>query len=202
MDIMPERDLMAVMLPRYQFAEHHEGRMAASPAAILDAIDRLDTHDDAVVRALLMLRELPARLAAAAGVNVPIKGRPRFGMANFTPLRRGPDQAVYGLAGRFWRPSFGLEPIADAEAFLAFQKRGVPKLIMGFRTIPDGAAIRLVTETRVFCPDRTSWLLFTPYWWIIRAASGLVRRRMLAAIKRMAEGEASRLAAPDQPCLL
>jgi hypothetical protein len=51
---------------------------------------------------------------------------------------------------------------------------------------PDGLTL-LVTETRVFCPDRASLLKFTPYWLLIRPVSGLIRRRILSSIKQMSE---------------
>ncbi|HXY57677.1 MAG TPA: hypothetical protein VEH76_03765, partial [Methylocystis sp.] len=89
------------------------------------------------------------------------------------------------------RPSFGLARISDAAEFLAFDSAGVAKLTMSFAASPEGdGAMRLVTQTRVYCPDRGSLLAFAPYWLLIRAASGLVRRRMLAAVRRKAEARA------------
>jgi hypothetical protein len=43
------------------------------------------------------------------------------------------------------------------------------------------------TETRVYCPDRYSLIMFLPYWLIIRPVSGLLRRRALGAIRKIAE---------------
>ncbi len=62
---------------------------------------------------------------------------------------------------------------------------------MSFSANPDGAGgVRLITQTRVYCPYRASLAAFTPYWLLIRGASGLIRRRMLAAIRRKAEAAA------------
>ena len=52
---------------------------------------------------------------------------------------------------------------------------------------PLGRTDDAVVETRVFCPDRTSQLKFTPYWLVIRPASGFIRRRMLSTIKKESE---------------
>ncbi|MBI1866785.1 MAG: hypothetical protein HYS06_00550 [Methylocystis sp.] len=175
-------------LPVYQFSERHEGNVASKPNHVLDVIDTLDDRDDNLVRVLITLREAPARIVSAMGLSTALKHRPRFGMANFTKLERNDKELVYGLVGRFWRPSFGLEQVADAETFVNFNRPGVAKLIMHFIAMPNEAGgVRLVTETRVFCPDLQSRLLFTPYWWAIRTASGLVRQRMLALIKKKVE---------------
>jgi hypothetical protein len=42
----------------------------------------------------------------------------------------------------------------------------------------------LQTETFVYCPSRSTMLMFTPYWLAIRLASGWIRRRTLNAIEK------------------
>jgi hypothetical protein len=42
----------------------------------------------------------------------------------------------------------------------------------------------LRTETFVYCASTRSKMLFTPYWLLIRLASGWIRQRNLAAIQR------------------
>jgi hypothetical protein len=187
-------------LPVYQFLERHEGVVVSDPKRVLDAIEALDDAEDNQVRALLTLREAPARILNGIGFSNRLKGRKRFGIADFTKLERSDAEAAYGLVGKFWRPSFGLEDVQDAEAFLKFNRPGVAKLLMHFIVTSNGAdGVRLITETRVFCPDMRSRLFFMPYWWAIRAASGFVRKRMLQLIKKKAEntrfrGEADVLA--------
>ncbi|WP_223920280.1 hypothetical protein [Aeromonas caviae] len=46
----------------------------------------------------------------------------------------------------------------------------------------------MTTQTRVFCPDLACRLKFAPYWYLIRPVSGLIRRRILGAIKAESEG--------------
>ncbi|MFC0267065.1 hypothetical protein [Kushneria aurantia] len=66
---------------------------------------------------------------------------------------------------------------------------GIARLVLGFQVAGmENGARRLTTETRVFCPDRASRRQFTPYWWLIRPVSGLLRRRMLSSIKAHSEG--------------
>jgi hypothetical protein len=89
-----------------------------------------------------------------------LKDEPRFGMKNFTLLARDETSLILGLIGRFWRPSFGLLPVADAREFLAFEQGGVARLVMSFSATPDGAGgVRLITQTRVYCPDWRSLVL-------------------------------------------
>lgn len=181
-------NLAAQLLPEYQFSERHQLEILAAPSAILDAVAMLEAEDDPLIRRCLQLREAPARLALRLGLSNALQDRPRFGMHAFSLLAREADQAAYGLIGRFWRSDFGLLPSANGEAFRAFHQPGVARLLMFFQCEPasDGST-RLITETRVHCPDRTSRLAFTPYWLAIRPVSGLIRRRMLHSIKARVE---------------
>ncbi len=43
-----------------------------------------------------------------------------------------------------------------------------PKLVLGFVAEPEREMTRLVTETRVYCPGRTSFFMLPPYWLVIR----------------------------------
>lgn len=167
-------------LPQFQFSETHSAKVKAATGTILAAVAAYRPENDPFFRSMIALRELPAQLTG--------KRRPEpFGMANFTLLERTPDGLVYGLVGRFWQADYGLCPVADGHAFKAFDKRGVAKLALGFdvQQTPDGC--RLTTQTRVSCPDRESFRRFRPYWLLIRPVSGLIRRRILGAVRRAAE---------------
>jgi hypothetical protein len=176
-------------LPVYQFAERHSILVDGSAGAVLDAVQAFDS--DRVSRRMTVLRELPGRGLAKLGFTG--TSRPiALGKRDFIPLDRDGDREMAaGLVGRFWRLDYGLVPLPDAAAFTAFAAPGTAKLVIGFFVEPQGDRTRLVTETRVYCPDRTSLLLFTPYWLVIRPASGLIRRRFLQAVKRTIERGAS-----------
>jgi len=170
-------------LPTYQFSETHACLVAAEPAAILDSVVAYRPDSDRFFRLMIGLRELPMRL-----LGEPEAPRAPFGFHDFTLLDRSEREIVYGLVGRFWRPDFGLEPIAGAAAFLAFDATHVAKLALAFTAQHDSdGRSRLVTETRVSCASRAARLKFTPYWLLIRPVSGLVRRRTLASIKSASE---------------
>ena len=171
-------------LPLAQFRERHEGPVAGPPEAVIETLATLDDSDDRLVRVMLQLREAPARLWDAIGGSSGLKGRRRCGLHEFTVLERRSDALVLGLAGRFWRPDFGVQATLDAAAFRTLQTPGVARLVMVYALgpRPDGL-LDLVTETRVHCPDRTSYLLFAPYWFAIRLGSGLIRRRILSTVR-------------------
>lgn len=167
-------------LPQFQFSETHSVAVKAGAEAILDAVAAYRPESDPFFRTMIALRELPARLTG--------KRRPEpFGMANFTLLERTPNGLVYGLIGQFWQADYGLHPVGDGTAFEAFTEVGVPKLALGFDLSQTPEGNRLTTQTRVFCPDRESFRRFRPYWLLIRPVSGLIRRRILGAVRKTAE---------------
>lgn len=185
--------LIDLYLPHYQFVERHALDIAAPPGRVLDiilsgAVSGAWIEDDGLVRGLVRFRFLLDRLMQGAGR---LDWAPSFSLQSFTFLgREGDREVAVGLAGRFWRLTGALVPtFADASHFMAFAEPGVPKLVINFQTAPAGDLTRLSTETRVFCPDRRSRILMTPYWFAIRLVSGFMRRRFLTAVKRSAERE-------------
>ena len=178
-------------LPSWQFDEVHHIRSTASPAALLDAAAAYDPAHDRWINLALAVREAPGRLASGLGLGGALAGRARFGLADFVALGRQGDEALaYGLAGRFWEAGYGLQPLADAEAFAAFNEPGAAKLLLAFEAQRDGDTSRLTTVTRVHCTDEAARRRLLPYWAVIRPVSGLIRRRILANIQRVAEAAA------------
>jgi len=178
-------------LPNYDFAERHACEVTASPEVAIAAAAAYRPESDPFFRRMIALREAPMRgLRRILGRRDPAPTA--FGMQNFLVLEQAAGSLVYGLVGRFWRTDYGLVTLADGSAYRAYQEPGVPKLALAFSAEPVGSGrTRLSTETRVFCPDRGSWLRFAPYWYVIRPVSGLIRSRILASIKRQSEGPGS-----------
>jgi len=176
------KTLLDTYLPNYQFSERHSTWVNASPREALDVIMDYNFTADGITAVLMALRRLPGLLLSK--VRPHVTAPTNFTMRTFTPLARDGDREMAaGLVGRFWRLDGGLVPIADGEAFLRYAEAGVPKLVMNFSAETDGTRTRLSTETRVYCPDAVSQRRFTPYWYVIRLASGLIRRRFLARIR-------------------
>lgn len=174
-------------LPRHHFSERHALDIAAPASRVMAAARGFRPEGDAFFKYAIAARELPMRVLHR------LQGRtgapqPSFGMDNFTPLeQRGDRELVLGLAGKFWQTDYGQARIADGQSFLAFNAPGAAKLVLSFVAEPlTDTHTRLVTETRVFCLDDEARRKFAPYWYLIRPVSGLIRRRMLAAIGRQA----------------
>lgn len=177
------QDLVARWLPGAQFSERHSVPVQGDPAAIIAAIAALDDADDAVIRVMLQLREAPARLWDIIGGHSTLRGRPRFGLRDFTVLDRSDSHIVLGLVGRFWRLDFGLIRMTSPEMFRLFAQPGTPRLVMAYSVEQGPTGQRLVTETHVLCPDRRSRLMFLPYWCAIRLGSGTIRKRLLRLVR-------------------
>jgi hypothetical protein len=182
--------LVDKFLPSYQFSERHQITLRCAPGQLLDVIHNYQPPSDRFSDMAMFARQLPAKLMhRAAPSRVP---RPSpFTQANFIPLARDGDrEIVAGLIGKFWRPDFGLIVVDGPSGFLACDLPKTAKLVMGFVAEQRGEVTLLTTETRVYCPDRYSRMMFFAYWLMIRPMSGLLRRRALASIRGIAESRA------------
>lgn len=176
-------------LPRHQFSERHQATVRCRPDELLDVVQNFRPPKDRLGEIAMSARQLPARLMhwmAPSRVPPPSPFTP----ANFTPLDRDGDrEMIAGLVGKFWRPDFGLLAIKSPSEFLACNPPKTAKLVIGFLAEQVGESTLLTTETRVYCPDRYSLMMFAPYWFAIRPVSGLLRRRALGTIRRIAENQ-------------
>lgn len=150
-------------LPDYGFNEVHGCNVNASPEVVLNAAIAYRPETDIFFRNMIALREMPMRALArlrSRESNV----APSFGLHEFTLLEHQPGRAlVYGLVGEFWNADFGLKRMKSADDYLAFHTAGVAKLALAFTVTEQSGKTRLVTETRIYCPDRKSHLRFLPY---------------------------------------
>ena len=176
-------------LPVFQFQERHAMVSDLPPKVLLDAVLLPGTTDDPWARSFIGLRELPDRLLGALGAKSGLSQRPAFGLDDFMPLGRDMDhELAFGLVGRFWQRDYGLVRLQEPQAqFAQYSEANLAKLVLNFsaEAMPEGRN-RLVTETRVYCSDASALRRFTPYWWLIRPVSGLIRRRLLARVHRVA----------------
>jgi hypothetical protein len=195
----PAASLIDEVLPRYETREVHEISVAAPQTEVYRALEDLTIAELHLFRALMGVRALPARLARSRHRPVTPR-RPRaldpelrlldWGLRmGFTVLACRPgSELVIGGAGQPWRPAGGATAtIRGKEDFLAFDRPGFAKLVLGFKLerVPGGT--RLVTETRVDTTDPLTHRRFATYWQVIRVWSGAIRRSWLRAIRRRAE---------------
>ncbi|MBL8644905.1 MAG: hypothetical protein JNK21_13300 [Rhodospirillaceae bacterium] len=161
------------ILPRYQFFEHHQTVVQASPERAFAAIEGVDLPDSRLARALMFLWRIPARLFLK---DVPSRG---MTVADFIPLACDPPrELVRGLIGGVARRAWTHTDFAghDGPGF---------KLAWSFWVTDLGAGrCRIDTETRVLCCDAATRRWFTLYWIVIRLPSGMIRRDLLRIIKQ------------------
>lgn len=179
-------DLFTHLLPQWQFEERHHRLLRVSPAAALAAAAAYRPDGDRLIAGLIALREWPGRLAAALGRPNALGQRAAFGFDDFTPIGQDTEHLAFGLVGRFWEADYGLRGVPGGDAFRTFSEPGTARLLLGFHVEPAGVGTRLSTLTRIHCPDAASLARMRRYWRVIRPASGLIRRRMLARIDALA----------------
>lgn len=177
--------LRELFLPQPQFAERRHVDIAATPEEVWRAIDRVDLTDLPVAKFLMRVRSLIGRL----GNGAPQRELPKIDEAMVLLARREGEEAAYGLVGRWW--TFTNEAhrsdVDSASAFLDFSEPGYAKAVFGFWTEPGpGGSTRLTTETRVTTTSNAAYRAMGAYWLVIRPFSGLIRRAMLAAVRREA----------------
>jgi hypothetical protein len=193
--------LIDAYLPQYDVSERHRTRVAASREATYSALWTANLANSPVARMLLALRALPGAMrGGVAGVRALwARGSRPVTLATFQ--ERGfevlaelpPTELVIGVEGQFWRPTGNLCTTSAATFRSQPAAPGTARGVWNFhlRACADGTT-ELTTETRVRCADASARRRFLPYWYLIRPASGMIRRVMLREIRRSAESAAPR----------
>ncbi len=176
------------VLPVYRFRERHERIIAAPPERVWSALLSITPQDLPLSRLLMGVRGAPAWLAGQRG-GFGASGRPiidLFIAGGFRKLRDDPPRVlIAGAAMQPWRLVQGdVADVRDLAGFLAFKQPGFVRTAVSFELEPVENGTRLSTETRVRPTDAGAGHAFFPYWLVIRAGSGLIRREMLRAVAR------------------
>lgn len=152
------------IMPRWQFEERHEIRIAASPERIFSAIRQVTAGEIRFFRILTTIRCLGRCRERESILHAP-DAKPILDVATGSGFRILAD---------------------DAPRELVFGTRVAPQTlaVMNFHVEPDG---RVTTETRVFAGTDAARRRFAVYWRIIRPGSGIIRQSWLEAIKQRAE---------------
>jgi len=183
--------LIETFIPNPDAVETHKIEIAASRASVYQALWTGDMGGSLVIKSLLALRSLPAI------VSHPRQMRQRLRPINlqtitelgFGRLAEEPDrEIVFGLAGRFWRPTGDILPFSE-ESFRHPAPPGLARAVWNFAVQDAGPGRTILsTETRVVCGDKATRLKFRTYWLMVRPFSGLIRMIMLRAVRRLCEG--------------
>jgi hypothetical protein len=177
-------------LPSYRHNEVHETLIAASPEAVLRAVDAVTAREIPGARVLLGIRSLPAVL-----LRRPRRGRdadrPILEVAvtgGFIVLERSAEEVVLGVIGRFWRlATRDIVDLAKPEDFVAFTGEGYARAAINFLVAQENGKTRLRTETRIQPLGAEAARRFGLYWLLVHPGSALLRRAWLRAVRRRAE---------------
>jgi len=191
--------LLDDLMPAYDVVERHQTIVRAEPAAVFAAIKSFDLSDSLFTRALLFMRAVPAMFGAfvrspRAMLTEARARRAELRFADFeragfrVVAERAPHELVIGVLGKFWTAGGALRADVSAADFAAGPPRGYALAGWNFTVErrEDGTS-QLSTETRVWCAADAR-ARFRVYWLVIRPGSGLIRRQILSAIRRQAEG--------------
>ncbi len=178
--------------PLWHVHEYHETIVNAPPNVVYDAMMALPVGASTVMRVLMGLRGLPARLIGrrtrrkeAVHNEALIAAMRRQG---FVLLGERPGaEIVLGLAGRFWQAAPSGVRLNGREDFMRYEERGAARASINFRVEPlSGGRTRVSTETRVRCFGGAE-RKFKVYWAFIGPFSAWIRRDWLRLIKRSSE---------------
>jgi hypothetical protein len=176
-------------LPAWHFREVHSTLVQAPRDHVYRAVLEVTPEEIFLFRTLVAIRRMGRR--SPDGILNPPPGEPLLAVAARTQFRvleeRAPEEIAIGTLlvspGRR-----GATPPASPLEFEAARLRsGVALAAMNFRLTEAAGGTLLVTETRVFAPDRDVRRRFALYWLAIRPGSGLIRRMWLRGIRRRAE---------------
>ena len=190
---LPVREMRAAgttrldeLLPRYQFSEHHERLIAATPAQVWRALHEVTAADIRFFRTLTTIRRF-GRPGPEDILNAPAN-RPILDVAlSTTFLRLASDTNREIVLGTTVIAPPGAAVPRTPDEFRTWSAPGFAIAAMDFRieAQPDGASL-LTTDTRVFATDAVSRRRFARYWSLIYPGSALIRRQWLGAVEKRA----------------
>jgi hypothetical protein len=180
------------IVPAYQFVEHHEIRIQASPARVHEAVWSVTAGEIGLFQVLTWIRSprLPgSRCEQESILNVPAE-KSILEVATSTGFMLLADEpgreVVVGMLVIV--PSRSRNLIEDPQGFADLEEPGFAKAVMNFRMEDEGAGwTRLTTETRIHATDASARRRFAAYWRLIYPGSALIRRTWLRAIRKRAE---------------
>jgi len=155
--------------------------VAASPERTMEAV-RATTLEEARLASLLVAVRTRGR---SLGSDLPFVQTGDF-EPGFVRLGEAPDEVCLGFIGRPWPGGAPERAVADAGAFRAHEALDCVKVAVSVRCGAAAYGTLLVTETRIVVGPLAE-RPFGLYWRLVKPASNLVRRSLLAAIARRAE---------------
>ncbi len=166
-------------MPDWQWREYHQRPVHADVDAVWRACLTAPNSALLITRPLMILR----------GFGSPL--RPDAPIVDSVPPRRIAEIPGRELLLGLIFPTAGkLSETPQPDSVTALNAASGPGMIrqaVNIRLHPHPKGTLLSTETRAIANDETARRRFTRYWWLIRPASGLIRRDTLRAIAKTAE---------------
>ncbi len=171
---------LARILPGAPFTEWHTGVVEAPIERVWDALHHLCWSDLRVTKPLLLARGFGAGGLMDEGC---LETFWRVAAVEEQP----PRDTLFALVGKPWTLRGGSRPTASVAEVMAFGEPGWLKYGMEWRLTPL-VGDRTFVETSTLClpTDARAHRRFAAYWALIRVGSGLIRRDMIAALRRLA----------------
>jgi len=169
-------------LPRWQFSEHHEAHVAATPERVFEAIRAVRADEIALFRLLTWIRrggkDLPENILNAGAE------RPLLDVATNSGFIYLADDAPREIVvGTVVVAPPGTRGTLTPDVFRKQLPPGFALAGMNFLVMPDGKGGSIVTtETRVYANSDSARRRFAAYWRAIYPGSALIRRMWLRAI--------------------
>jgi hypothetical protein len=184
-------------MPTYEVGERHEIRVSAPAELAYEAARGVDLQRSPMVRAIFRGRELLMR-AKPAEARHPQSLVDEVLALGWGVLDEEPGRMiVIGAVTKPWEADVRFERVAP-ERFSTFGERGYAKIAWTILVEPVGPDECLVrTETRVATTDPVSRARFRRYWTAFSPGIVLIRRRILALVKRDAERRHSAMMAKE-----
>src|SRR4051794_2651574 len=171
------RRLIDSFLPEWDQRERHETFVAAPPGRVDEAVRALNARDLPLARVLMTVRGIAKRAEGPPLLDAMV--REGFAILGDWPA----EEVVVGLAGRPWRTQ-----VDRFDDFRLYDRPGSIRAVTNFAMAPERAGTRLTTETRIQATDAEGRRWFRLYWLLVMPGSALIRRELLRAVKRRAEG--------------
>lgn len=165
-------------MPVYHFHERHNRWINANPALVWDALTALTLNQLTLTRPLMAIRHL--------GRRSPGSSKPLLTDGPVT-MFSAPGYAIGGAVGRPWQRRVERRDVTSLEDFIRFAEPGWVKYLTDFQLQSRNGGVELTTETRGYSTDQHARRRFALYWAVIRPASGLIRRDILATVARLAD---------------
>ncbi len=172
--------------PAWQFREFHTLRVAAPPARVFEAIQRVRADEIRLFRALTWIRRggqpLPTSILNPGRHESLIDVATQSGF-----LRLADDPPRELVIGTVVMAPPGPQGALTPQVFQKDLAPGFALATMNFVVAADGPGRSVVsTETRVFANSPSARRRFAAYWRLIYPGSAVIRRMWLRAIERRA----------------